>query len=347
MQFRGLDKNFVLLAEVPAVEMEWRRRYEEYGCYEARLYANDYDPAIEYIWNTITNEVGIIEVRELITNDEGTFIHIKGYFIESWLSRGGAPFISGTTPINISTGCADMIRNYVISGSNGGAGESLISIGNIKTTSKKAVFDAEDDQEAGIICQKRLKKVDYSQRLRFDYENTKFYYDIWQGVDRSIEGPNFCVFSDSLGNISEVNYSFDGSNYKNFAFIRIDRGNDRFITHSYDWRKTGERKRVLNMTFQDSESSTDTEARTAAENEAILQLLDRRNIESITFEPMVEWFEYMKDYDLGDKIFLVIVSLELSATFRIIGVDESYENGNRTVELHFGDMKKANYQRRW
>ena len=43
MIFRGLDANFVLLEEVPAINMQWNRRYYECGDFEAQIRLEDYN----------------------------------------------------------------------------------------------------------------------------------------------------------------------------------------------------------------------------------------------------------------------------------------------------------------
>lgn len=220
---------------------------------------------------------------------------------------------------------------------------SLVSMGNFVSCSDTVAGCDENEFEVGQIAYKLLQSSELAQRLRFDYDAKKFYYDIWQGIDRSAQGPNQVAFSDRMANINDVKYSNDISDYKNFAHVRIDRGEDRIITTTYSLASPGEKLNKIMVQFSDTESETDAQAREAGQQQALLDLLNHKKIVSISFTPSSQAFEYEKDFNLGDKINLTLHALGLSYSERIIGVDETYKNNTQSIKLSFGDNKKINY----
>lgn len=77
----------------------------------------------------------------------------------------------------------------------------------------------------------------------------------------------------------------------------------------------------------------------------MLNMLNYRTIENISFDLIEGYYEYHTDYDLGDKVEVVINVLEKDYSYRIIGIDEIYKNNKRTIKLHLGDMKKRIWQK--
>lgn len=100
--------------------------------------------------------------------------------------------------------------------------------------------------------------------------------------------------------------------------------------------------------FSDTESETDAQAKEAGKQQAKLDLLNHTRITNVSFEPANKAFEYLKDYDLGDRVNLTIDKISQTYAFRIIEVDEVYTNNTREIKLQFGDSKKLNYKKgRW
>lgn len=345
VQFWALDKNFVKTAELKATNIQWRPRYYECGDFEILMPKASYDPDMAYIWKVGTGQVGIIQDIEYTVQAEGPFITLAGYFTETWLSRGvilepAKP--DNTLPANIIDVVKNMVQSRIINDLNL---SSLIEMGEFVSLAENVAGCDENEFEVGQIAFSLLKSFELAQRLRFDYDAKKFYYDIYQGVDRSIKGPNQVLFSDSAisSNISQIQYSNDISDYKNFAHIRIDRGEERIITSEFSLAKEGEDLNKIMVQFSDTESETDAQAIEAGQQQALLDLLNHKKIVSISFEPTEQAFEYQKDYDMGDKVNLTIHALGLSYGERIIGVDETYKNNTQSLKLHFGDEKKMNY----
>ena len=46
---------------------------------------------------------------------------------------------------------------------------------------------------------------------------------------------------------------------------------------------------------------------------------------------------YEKDFDLGDKVVYKNEDLGFNIENRIVGITESYENGDRTIDVTFGE----------
>lgn len=354
VNFRMLDEDFVLMDEPRTSSIQWRRRYYEYGNWTMLLTVENYNPKWTYIFHIKTGEVGIINKDDLEVDETGNMLTISGIFFEHKLSNG-VVLDKITSAVNIGTYCQNIVRNRLINDSD--IQFSNIHIGTI-TPAITATTDAYEESlsEVGAIAQSLLKSIDFSQRLRFDYDTKQFYYDIWQGIDRTVEGPNHCTFSDGIGNMSKLSYSSDDTNYKNYAEILLE-WNDTVIHDHFSWDKEGEEvnKMLYSTSITTEDAPTRAQAIAMAKQEAKLELLNHYTETAISFEPystlddasfkVGQIYEYGKHYDLGDKVNVIMVALELQVAFRIIGVDEIYEDGKRDIKLQFGDFKKLNYMR--
>ncbi len=243
---------------------------------------------------------------------------------------------------NIVKACEQLVRDRVINDLN------LTRLVQGTHAQSSATADGCDDTLSEIYQVNRslLLSIDYGQKVTYNAAEKNFVYQIYCGVDRTIEGPNYCLFSDKIGNINEITYSDDDTDIKNFAYIKIDRGNDRVITDTYSAMKEGDEPRKMLVEISDSESETDEIARAKAKDSAKLELLNHMRVTNISFTPVLNAMEYMVDYDLGDKIQLNINELGKTYGFRIVGVNEIYKDNTQELELIFGDIKKMNYDKR-
>lgn len=120
-----------------------------------------------------------IEIRRYTTEGHGSFMYIEGYFVESWLSRGvilEPAKLPVSLPANIVSAVRSTIQSRVINDLPGMS--SLIQLGTYESTAQTTEGCDENEFEVGLIAQQLLKSLDMSQRLRFNYDTKKFYYDI-------------------------------------------------------------------------------------------------------------------------------------------------------------------------
>jgi hypothetical protein len=110
-----------------------------------------------------------------------------------------------------------------------------------------------------------------------------------------------------------------------------------------------EPKREKFLDMRDVEKGEDM---TAAQYEAVLRekainkAADYVNIENIEFDAVASGsFEYLRDYDLGDKCDIILNDLQRSYEARIIEVLETWSKNVHRVTLVFGDKIPTLYEK--
>ena len=56
-------------------------------------------------------------------------------------------------------------------------------------------------------------------------------------------------------------------------------------------------------------------------------------------------FEYLQDWDLGDKVDVIVEDIGLAMQARIVTVREVVKQNNHTVEIELGDKKLTDIQK--
>ena len=113
--------------------------------------------------------------------------------------------------------------------------------------------------------------------------------------------------------------------------------------------KEGEDRKELYVDARDirSEKSNDDGTKTKISEAEYKEMLKERGIEKLNECNKVETanfninsmsnLEYKKDFDLGDKVVYKNEELGFNVEKRIVAITETYENGNRTLDITFGD----------
>lgn len=113
------------------------------------------------------------------------------------------------------------------------------------------------------------------------------------------------------------------------------------IERTIDRIKPGEERKELYVDARDLQSDENT---SASEYEQMLiergneKLNECNKIETSNFkiDPLSN-LEYKKDFDLGDIVVYKNEDLGLIIENRIVGITESFENGDKTIDATFGE----------
>ena len=190
-----------------------------------------------------------------------------------------------------------------------------------------------------------LKPSEMSCRVLYDFENSEKKFEVWSGVDRTeanAERNNPIIFSTKYGNIKNPNVLISDDNYKNACVAT----NEQVVGEvaSYTSRIVfGEADEAgdyhiafVKSSLKKSEYSTESVFLTALENEASTELEAMVRITNVEFDTSAGSYEYLKDFDIGDKCTLEIPEIYLSADARIIACYEVIKSGQWSMSLEFG-----------
>lgn len=332
MELLALDREFNIISQLVPSNIQWNRKYYEHGTFEIQVKADQYNDDMTYVYTKDRIELGMINKVSYSESSNAKSILISGYFIERWMNdKIIYPTFYGIG--EVTAVLKNMVDSY----------KEDIPISNIDAlvTGEKVDF-----QETGTELGKKLNEVlqtqEMSYRIRYDFPNNLFKMEFYRGVDRtqSQNINNFVTFSTSWGNILSVKADTDNSNYKNFAVVAGTGQADERININVDLSNGGYKKKIFidqrNEKWNESEQTIE-QYKLKLEQLGLEKLLGYENVSNIEFEPKALSYNYLIDYDLGDKCDVMINDLSLLIEARIIGIYEVFKDNMQTITLEFGN----------
>lgn len=348
MYFMSLDKDLNTVATLRALNAQWRRRYNSIGDFEIQLMADDYSPEMKYVMHGDTREVAVINKTSFEENEIGKFMTISGYFFELEFTRkvmdsdalSSKPKVEVWVKEKITYICEDLDLPCVV-GETVGYNHQITS--------------GIDAGEIGTNIMELLESKELSQKCTFDTEQKKVVYQLWKGLDRTQEQSenSYCVFSEKLGNITDIKYDIDDSNYKNYCIVKLqeenyDTGNQTVMYEYVDFRQYDTTDGGLRESFlllESAEGETESAKREYMIQQGTFDLLNHKLVTNIKFTPVTGKYDYHVNYDLGDKVDVVLNSLQKVLSYDIIEISEVYKNNTLEVSLTLGSEKVKQYQK--
>lgn len=350
-----LDKEFQVCGIIDDFSsLVWNRKYYECGSFTLKIGLRYWEQIknAQYLYCKDFEETGIIDAINRETSEKGTEILISGDFLESKLSYR---VIDKTQNFKNQT-TEDIVRSLIntLCITSGDRIILKLILGERKGLGKFRTMQMTGDNlldKTYGLC----KEDELSIRLRYDFDNDQIIFEVWQGLDRrDIQTINsWAIFSRNFENILKDNYSTNSTKYKNFAYVMGEvsdnDGTKRRVSTTVNRIKDNEERRELYVDARDIQSEkTDSEGNTTKIPESeYIELLKERGIEKLnecnkvevsnfSIDPLSN-LKYKEDFDLGDKVVYKNDDLGFSIENRIVGITEAYENGNRTVDITFGE----------
>lgn len=364
MELLLLNKDFQVCGLIDDFSsLVWNRKYYECGNFNLQVgirYWEQFKNAV-YVYSKDFQETGILETLNYKTTTQGIDIQMSGRFLECKLAQR----VINTTQKFKNKSTEDIVRS-LISTFCINAGDRTIPnliLGESKGLGRTRTMQMTGDNLLDKIYE-LCKEDELSICLRYDFENNKMVFEVWQGLDRrDTQSINtWAIFSRNFENILEDEYSTDETKYCNFAYVmgevEEETGTDsegnaikskRRVDVTINRVKQGEERKELYVDARDIQSeTTDDEGNSTKIPEAeYKEMLKERGIEKLNECNKVETssfninplsnLQYQTDFDLGDKVIYKNDELGFVIENRIVGVTESYENGNKTIDVTFGD----------
>lgn len=364
MELLLLDKEFKICGLIDDFSsLVWNRKYYECGNFNLQIgikYWEQFKNAV-YVYSKDFEETGILETLNYKTTTQGIEIERSGRFLESKLFDR----VINTTQNFKNQTTEDIVRNLVntLAINSGDRKIPNIILGERKGLGKTRTMQMTGDNLLDKIYE-LCKEDELSIHLRYDFENSKMVFEVWQGLNRvDTQNENtWAIFSRNFENILEDEYSLDNTKYRNYAYVmgevEEETGTDSEGNTTKSKRRVdvvinriqqGEERKELYVDARDIQSEkTDDEGNSIKiPEEEYKEMLKERGIEKLNECNKVETsnfninpisnLEYKKDFDLGDKVIYKNDELGFNIEKRIIGITESYENGNKTLDITFGD----------
>lgn len=349
MDLLALDKDFQPVQYLKYINLQWNRKYYECGDFSIQMAASQYKDNMAYIYCPSRPETGIIQKIEYEQTYKGKIMQISGFFLERILWD---KIIFPTYYANgrLEDSARDIVNKYKDDIPLLEVGPAILSkdVGN-------SVVWQETGGEIGDVLYTRLQTQQLSQRCRFNYQENKIYYEVWQGLDRTQAQSvnNFVVFSEKFRNMQKANVTKDSSNYKNYFVVggvdEIENDDSTRIFVNVDLSNGSYKKKLFvdqkSLSWNKEEQSID-EYKQSLYEKGVEKALDYVDTVNIEVEGQNTIFKYLVDYDLGDVCDVIVEDcLNLSMMARIIEIDEVVKKNQHTITLSLGDKIVTSMQK--
>lgn len=313
--------------------LRWRRKYFEAGEFEIVLPVNDYmmqfiDTDVIVMRNNYT-EAGIIETIEFSDNGTNEEVTISGRFLTSLLSRRIVK-----NKINFSGNTIEGMNTIV------NAMTPLTTQWETETVTMSSPhidFQVTYKNVYDYLC----KLSEYSNigiRIVPNIDSKVYMFEVWKGLDRTsgqTENEEYS-FSDDNYNIEQGKLIKSEKTKANYIFVAGTGEEDNRVLVTVDAGKTGF---DLYEVFSDQKSLSNKDLSDSVYR-AKLKSIGEGKLSDGTFQLEVTALvqqDYKVKWDLGDVVNIKKEKWGVYTTYRIIEVEETIEDGKKTIYPTFGN----------
>ncbi|WP_418972376.1 siphovirus ReqiPepy6 Gp37-like family protein [Allofournierella sp.] len=342
MQLLALDAEFQPVAYLPYLNLQWQREYYSPGKFSVQLAAENYDTRMAYLYTPDRPEMGIIQKPELSETVKGRFVQLSGFFLEHLLND------KLVYPTYYAAGAMDAAVLQMITAYKSDIPK--LEILPLPAAVAEASTWQVTGEALGTAACAKLKTVQMALRCRYDYQQDKIRCEVWQGLDRTQSQTvnNWVVFSDGFRNLNQVVASTDASSLKNYAIVAgAGEGAEREV-QVVD-QTGGGYARQLWVDARDLR--WDEKEQTLAEYQASLRqrgaekLLEHQPIQNVEVDVTDGTFRYLRDFDLGDKVDVIVQDIGLAMEARVVSVREVFKANDHIITVTMGDKKLTQLQK--
>jgi hypothetical protein len=340
LEFQGIIDNFHSL--------RWTRKYYSSGEFELQCPRTSSNFNLlkkeNIIYKKGDNEAGCIEFISLKQDTNGKeILSVKGRFLTGYLNRR---IVWGTEIINdtVENAMRTLVTNNAINPTNTDRIISNLGLGILNNFTQNVDYQV-SYKNLGEEIAKLSNTSNLGHRITFDINNKKLIFDIYEGLDRSVNQSinSICVFAKEFENILEQEYVNSIYNYKNLCLVGgVGEGVARKLV------TLGESSGLDRFEiFEDQKNLSNEIDGIAMSDEDYNNLLLEKGNESLSTCKEVQTFDsiinsnsnliYKVDYDLGDVVTCISKAWELTIDTRITEIEEIYEEQGQQINITFGN----------
>lgn len=358
MEILFLDKDVTIIKYSKVTSLQWHRKYYEPGQFVVQILAEDYNADIRFVKLSNRNEIGMVQKVQYEQTVKGAFVQLSGFFAERilWEWVNYPTYYCNKKITNALYWVMDYIDSddtmlinkfsIPIQDINGIAGELSCNVAGFQNTG----------DYMGETVYKVLKEAGCSISILndVDAETNICHMEVWKGRDRTQNqsANSYATFSTSFGNMKNIKLTIDDSNYKNVAIVAGAGEGDARYNVTVDESGEKDKYRVfINASQESPDDYSQTDPAFTNYLNALKQIgrnkliTDYNHITNIEFDAVQKNIVYLHDYDLGDKCDIIVDELNKSFEARLIEVLETWEKGEHTVSLTFGDKIPTKYEK--
>lgn len=345
LNFKGIIDNFTSL--------RWTRRYYKSGEFELHCALTAESLSLlqreSIIYKKDDTEAGYIEYRNLKQDAEGKeILVVTGKFLTNYLNRRIIWDTELLKGITAESAMRTLVDHNCINPTNGDRIINHLMLGALNNFSSNVNYQVSYKSLSDEL--ENLSNIsDLGHRINFDISNRKLIFDVYKGLDRSVNqsvNPR-AIFSKEFENILEQEYVDSINNYRNvclvggvgeesarkFATVGSGAGLDRYEVFN-------DQKGLAN-TIDDNGTTTimsDTDYNNLLINEGNKILAETKEVQ--TFDSKINLnsnLKYKTDFDLGDIVTCISKKWNLTLDTRITEIEEVYEEQGQQINVVFGN----------
>lgn len=354
----ALDSNFQIASLLSYTNLQWTRKFYEPGTFSIEIPFEQYAPTFKYIYTKARRELGVISQVNYMDKIKSKSVHISGYFLENELNKRIEYQKATTTNITNQPTWVNQIGNaedVAYAFFNGfkdvQAGSTSALLGINAATSKGRGNHSEHERTNQLLGNKIytiLKPSEMSYKVDYDFLTSSKIFSVYKGVDRTQDNEelnNPIVFSTRYGNIKEADVLLDRTNYKNGCMVvnsYTENDVEKTIVEATINPSNDNAFVVLQSHLNNKDYGSANEFIAAILAEGKEELTNHLKTINLQFDTLQGSYEYLEDFDLGDKCSIEIAELQLSADAVLIGCYEVIKKGVWTLTMEFGTPEILN-----
>ena len=349
----ALDSDYRIVALLSYTILQWNRKYYEPGSFSLEIPLEQYSSEYKYIYTKDRPEMGVIDQVNYVEQNGFKAVYLSGYFLENELNnhvvhrKGTSNIINGPEWATYKSNAEDVAFAFfdgfrqieVSDGENTYLADLGMESGE-NLSRGKASEHWRCGEHLGNKIYSILKPSEMSYRVSYDFESSKKVFRVWSGYDRTQDQAenNPVTFSTRYGNIKNPNILIDKVNYRNACIVDNESGESIYSRAVLEEK---EDKEAVKFCYRPStviktDYPTEEEFIAAMTSEGHTELNDRIKTVNVEFDAMEGSYEYMEDFELGDKCNIEIPEMEISANAVLIGCYEVIKQGIWSLTLEFG-----------
>lgn len=349
----ALDENYQIVALLSYTNLQWNRKYYEPGSFSIEIPLEQYSAKYKYIYTKDRAEMGIIDQVNYIDQKGFRAVYLSGYFLEHELNnhvvhRKGISNISGGPSWVTYKGKAEDVAfelfnsfKEITINDEGNIFTSSLGIESGQSLSRGKISEQwRCGEYLGNKIYSTLKPSEMSFRVSYDFENSNKVFSVWAGYDRTQDQTenNPITFSTRYGNIKNPNILIDKVSYRNGCVVDNDSEEAIYSQAILVDKEDNEPIKFcyLQSTVLSTDFASEDEFIAAMKSEGKSELNDCIKTVNVEFDAMEGSYEYMEDFDLGDKCNIEMPEMEISANAVLIGCYEVVKKGIWSLTLEFG-----------
>lgn len=328
MDFQGVIENQKSLL--------WNRSYNESGSFELHAPVTDYNLRVlklsNLVWKKGAVDAGVIENISVEEEYDQHYITASGRFLPTYMDR------RLIRPMFNFSGRAEVGMRTILTNA---VSIPKVYLGTLNNFTESIEFQA-TYKSLLAIEQKIAKAANLGFRFRPDFTEKKIYFEVYKGVDRSLEQADRArvIFSEEFRNLNKATYQENDQLLGTVCYVGGQgEGSDRVYATVGDDSLTGLARREIFVNGSDisKEGLTDNQYMEKLRQRGLEKLAESTLFQSMECEAIPTGnFNYLTDYDVGDIVTVKKVNWGITRSLRLSAVTESYENGTVTIIPTFG-----------